>query len=354
MSTESGAGPLVIGGESVEPGSRRAIKLPVTTNLSGGEVALWVHVVRGAQPGPTLVLLGGMHGDEWFTIEPIRRLLELTDPATLRGTVIAVPFVNSQALGQHMRNMPDNTDSPDMNRLFPGPLTNTSDQIIAKLTKEVVSHATHLLDFHIGPWGSAFNDMLIGGDIKDPEIAAESERLALIFGCPIVRAAAVMTGFPGPRSSLGYGAGVLGVPTIGVEVGGSGFAPEVEERWRQRNVDGIQAVMGAIGMIDGAPDPRPEKQLVYRTAYRLNPSVGGLLQPKIGPDRLSTRVEAGELLGEVRSPYTLEVIEELRVSTPGILTYISRDYPVNPGDWAFGIAVSDGPDARWVTRSETA
>jgi uncharacterized protein len=351
MATESGAGGMVLGGESIAPGTRRIVRLPVTTSLNGGEVAVHVHVVRGARPGPTLTLLAGLHGDEWFAVESIGRVLAETNPAALRGTLLAVPFANGPALGQVSRNMPDETDSPDMNRIFPGPLKATSDQIVAALCREVLPHATHLLDFHIGPWGSSFQDILVGADIADAEVAAESERLALAFGTTMIRAANVMTGFPGPRSSIGYGAGVLKIPTLGVEVGGAGFGREIEAAWHQKNVDGVRAIMGALDMIDGAPDPRPERQLVYRTSHRVNPSVGGLLRPRLGPERLGSPVEKGTLLAEVISPYTLEVLEELHAPANGLLFYVARDYPVSPGDWAYGVASTDDPNARWVTRT---
>jgi predicted deacylase len=350
MSSESGAGELVIGGQATASGTRGTVRLPVTTSLSGGEIALWVHVVRGTRPGPVLVLLSGMHGDEWFAVETIQRILDDADPAALCGTILAVPFANSPALGQVARNMPDNTDSPDMNRIFPGPLNASSDQIVAVLCREVLPHATHLLDFHIGPWGCAFQDILIGADIADAGVSAESERLALLFGTTMIRAANVMTGFPGPRSSIGYGAGILGIPTLGVEVGGAGFGREVEDGWHRQNVEGVRAIMGGLDMIDGASDPRPERQLVYKTAYRVNPKRGGLLRPKLGPERLGTAVEKDTLLAEVISPYTLEVIEELRAPVNGLLFYVGRDYPVNPGDWAYGVASTDDPSARWVTR----
>jgi len=143
---------------------------------------------------------------------------------------------------------------------------------------------------------------------------------------------------------------VLGVPAIAVEVGGAGFGRVIEEGWHQQNIDGVRAIMGAVGMIDGAPDPRPARQLVYQTAYRVNPSVGGILRPLIGPGRLGLPVEKGTLMGEVISPYTLEVIEQLHAPVDGLIFYVARDYPVNPGDWAYGVASTDPATARWVTR----
>ena len=66
-----------------------------------------------------------------------------------------------------------------------------------------------------------------------------------------------------------------------------------------------------------------------------------------GGERLGEAITAGTLLGEVLSPYTNEVIEELRSPADGLLFYTARDYPVEPGGWAFGIADTQ-EGARWV------
>ncbi len=339
-----------MGGETIAAGARGVVPLHVTTALNGAPVRISAHVVHGRQPGPVVTLLSTVHGAEWFSVEPIRRVLQEADPETLRGTIVAVPVANPPALRQQMRNMPDGSDSPDLNRIFPGPLTWTSDQLAATLAEHVFAPATHLLDFHMGPWGSAFRDILVGDDFPDPAVTEESERLALAFGSPIIRRANLVTGFPGPKSSMGYAGGVLGIPTMGVEVGGVGFGPRIEDAWITATVDGIHAVLGALDMIDDAPDPRPARQLVYGRSHRVNPSVGGLLRSHFGGDDLGRAVEKGELLGEVHSPYTFELLEELRAPADGLLFYTARNYPVDPGDWAFGVADTDG--AEWIDNKD--
>src|SRR5215208_7201897 len=208
---------LTIGGERIQPGTRATVRVPITTGLNGAELGMWVHAVHGSQRGPVLALLSTLHGGEWFSIAVLRQVIQESDPASLRGTLLAVPVANPPALVLLTRNMPDESDSPDMNRIFPGPLTWTSDQLNATLTREVLARANVVLDFHVGPWGSAFHDILVGGDLPKPGMSNESERLALAFGSTIVRRANVVSGFPGPRSSIGYAGGVLGIPALGVE-----------------------------------------------------------------------------------------------------------------------------------------
>lgn len=342
------AAPLTVADRVIEPGSRRAVAVPVTTGLNGAQLRLWVHAVHGRRPGPTLALICTLHGGEWFSIPPLRQLVEETDPASLSGTLLVVPVANPPALGMQSRNTPDDADSPDMNRVFPGTHTWRSDQLAKALTETVLSRADALLDFHMGPWGSTFRDILVGGDYPDPDVVTRSEELALAFGSPIVRRADIVSHFPGPRSSIGYAGGVLGIPALGVEVGGAGFSPALEAGWKKATVDGTRAVMAKLGMIAQAPAVLPPRQLVYRTSHRVNPKNGGVLRSRFGGDKLATGVTAGTVLGEVVSPYTFEVIEELVAPVDGLLFYTARDHPLHPGSWAYGIAQTSGPDVRWI------
>jgi predicted deacylase len=337
---------FTLDGRSVSGGSRARFELPVTTGLNGAELALTVHVVHGTTPGPVLVLLSTLHGGEWFSIAPLRRLVSELEPSRLTGTVVVIPVANPPALARQTRDIPDETDSPDLNRIFPGRHTWTSDQIVARISADVLAHASCLLDFHMGPWGSTFRDILIGDDFA-PDVAAESERLALAFGSPIIRRASVVSGFPGPRSSIGYAGGVLGIPAMGVEVGGAGFGERLERTWEDLTVSGIRGVMTALGMLDEDPPPLPRRQLVYQTSHRVNPRTGGILRSRFAGDALATEVKADTLLGEIQSPYTGKVMEELRAPADGLLFYTARDYPIHPGGWAFGIAATDH-SSRWV------
>lgn len=341
-------GDLILGGRKVQPGERAAIRIPVTTGLNGAELALWVHVARGATDGPVVALLSTLHGGEWWSIPPLRAFMAALDPGLLRGTVITVPVGNPPALALQTRNIPDESDSPDLNRIFPGPLTWTSDQLAAAISREVLSHATVLMDFHMGPWGSAFRDVLVGADFPKPGLSDETERLALAFGSPIVRRANVVSGFPGPRSSIGYAGAVLGIPAMGVELGGAGFGPALETAWRSETIAGVTRVLAALGMVAEAPGSLPPRQLIYRKSHRVNPTKGGFLRSRFGGGSLGQEVERGTLLGEVVSPYTFEVIETLRSPARGLLFYVARDYPVHPGDWAFGIADIEDEGVRWV------
>jgi predicted deacylase len=80
----------------------------------------------------------------------------------------------------------------------------------------------------------------------------------------------------------------------------------------------------------------------------VNPRVGGILRSRFKGDQLGIEVAEDTLLGEVVSPYTGAVLEELRAPVDGLVYYVSRDYPIYPGGWAFGMADFDPSSSHWV------
>ncbi|TAJ20429.1 MAG: twin-arginine translocation signal domain-containing protein, partial [Dehalococcoidia bacterium] len=74
-------------------------------------------VTRGQKPGPTVFILGGVHGDEpgaRIAAEEIARWM----PAA--GTLIVLPRANELAIQADVRTLPE---LGDLNRLYPGNAT---------------------------------------------------------------------------------------------------------------------------------------------------------------------------------------------------------------------------------------
>ncbi len=337
----------------VPPVPGRALaSVRVTTRLDGSELRIPVHVVTGRRDGPTLTLVSTQHGAEWFSVEVVRRVITELVPERLRGRVIGVPVANPVALEQFTRLTPDESDEPDLNRVWPGGPTWITEQIAAALHKEVLSSTDYLMDFHPGPWGAALATVGYGADLPDSTVRQASLEMALAFGHPSLRALNVMGGFPGPRSIAGYAGSALKIPNIGPCLGGLGFAPEVERDWLEQNVRGVQNVLRHLGMLDGEPAGLPDRYFHFASrGRRVVPSVGGFLRAGRGPEALMTEVAKGTVLGAVTSPYTFEPLEDLVAPEDGVLFGVARDYQVRPGDWAYFLAESQHPGSAWLERS---
>ncbi|MDH5535239.1 MAG: hypothetical protein OEZ08_06665, partial [Betaproteobacteria bacterium] len=65
-------------------------RIEVTTMLNGAMLAIPLHVVTGAKPGPTFGIVTNTHGDEFLATIAIRQFLAELDTAKLKGRVAVV------------------------------------------------------------------------------------------------------------------------------------------------------------------------------------------------------------------------------------------------------------------------
>jgi predicted deacylase len=344
--TTSDATTLTIGGTTIEPGVRRDVVIPVLTDLDGSEIALHVHVVNGVRPGPRLAVVTVLHGGEWAAAEIGYSMLKRTDPSALAGALVVLPIANPIAFASGTRNIVDESDSPDLNRSFGGHEDWLADQLGRAVSDHILANVDAVIDFHSGLWGAAMGSVTCGRDYSDPRIAQLSYEMARAFGRRQVRRSDLATKFPGPKSMVGYAGQVCGIPGMISEIGGCGFGDEQEAQWLEENVAGVTGVMRHLGMLAGAPEVA-EEIVVFERVHRVNPTCGGMLEPIFPVSGLMRDIaEKGQLLGRVWSPYTLEVIEELRAPVRGLVDMVSRPYPVRPGDWAYLMVDLDSSGTR--------
>lgn len=338
---------IELGGTKVAGGSHQVVKLPVTIDLHGGEVAVFVHVFAGKEPGPTLLLTGIQHGDEFMELELFHRIVKKTDPQQLKGNLLVIPVCSPTALRSIERITQVSSDGPDLNRVYPGKFNWIPEQIAKVISSEVLPKADALIDFHYGIWGSGIGFMAHGNDYPDDAVTEKSRLMAHAFGHPIVNRGNFVGVFPGPGSMLGYAGAQLGIPGLAGEIGVAGFSWEIEDHWTKVNERGVRNVMIHMGILDGEME-LPERMLFFSKHHRIEPTHGGLLVPEREPEEMGREVKKGELLARVISPYTFEELQRLEAPSDGLLTLIARTYPVRPGDWAFGIADLSDPDSTWI------
>ena len=295
--------------------------IPVTTLASGFELFIPLHRLEGRASGPTLGLSAVVHGDEPLTNEIIRQVLLRVDPVQLRGTILAVPIVNTLAFESLTRHTP--IDVLDLNRNFPGaPGGWLSEQIAHVLGTRFVSQ----LDVHV--------DLHTGGVFPTVDyvyIFERSRELSRSFGSTFLFEPS--NPYPGTFS---IPARERGIPFFTAEVGGGSF---LDAHYIEHGVRGVMNVMKQLGMLDGQI-VRPQRQTVVTEMAVIRPRFGGMLHPEIGLDQLGKEVRGGTLLGRVLSPHTFETLEEIRA--PFDLGYMillrGGMMRVHPGDYGYMVA----------------
>ncbi|MGS4887109.1 N(2)-acetyl-L-2,4-diaminobutanoate deacetylase DoeB [Roseibium sp. MB-4] len=125
------------------------LRLPYSRDDSAwGSVMIPITVVRNGD-GPTALLTGGNHGDEYEGPIALQQLAATLKPKDIRGRVIIVPALNHPALLAGSRTSP--IDKGNLNRSFPGRPDGTVTQKIAHFVDTVlIPMADIVLDYHSG------------------------------------------------------------------------------------------------------------------------------------------------------------------------------------------------------------
>ena len=333
--------PFEIGTETVPPGARRLVVLPVSKLSNHTAINLPVHVLHGTRPGPTMFVSAAIHGDELNGVEIIRRVLRTLQPAAIAGTLLAIPVVNAYGFIGRSRYLPDRRD---LNRAFPGSAAGSLAARLAHLfLNEVVRRCQFGIDLHTAAVHR----------VNLPQIRADFSRrprcreLAEAFG------AQVCIESPERAGSLRRAARELGCDVLVYE-GGEGL--RFDEFAITAGVDGIANVMLKSGMLelpDGVELPATDgaRQPVFADAARwVRAPDGGIFRTL---RRIGHAVTEGETLGWVANPYE-DAETVIRSPRRGIVVGSTTLPVVNMGDALFHIAWSGEHGRRRPSRETEA
>lgn len=311
---------LDIAGESVAPGTRVEVELPVGRLPSGDRVRIPLEVLRGRRPGPTLWLSGAIHGDEIVGVEIIRRLLAELRPGALAGTVIAAPVVNVFGFVGESRYLPDRRD---LNRSFPGDGKGSMAARLAHLfMTEVVALCDLGIDLHAGS-DDRINLPQVRGNLDDPETL----RLARAFAAPVA-----IHNTP-QKGTLRQAALRRGKRVVLFEGGEPRrFSRDAVEEGAR----GCLRVLRAMEMIASAPEPERTTLLCRRTGW-VRANRAGIFHPDV---ELGARVNRRQVVGYLRDAYGRDELA-VRANRSGLVVGQTVNPLVHQGDALLHLAEVD-------------
>lgn len=326
-----------------EPG-RTFTRLKVTTVLSGGPVFLGLHVVTGKRSGPTLGMVGGIHGDETLPPMAFKRLLDRLDPMELAGRLLVIPVANPLALAVFNRQTPEQHGNTDLHTVFPGNREkgNLTHQIAVTLQENMLDHVDAFVDFHSGGSGGRLQNRSDFHDDLPHPVRDECLELCRVFGAPFVHANNLS------KTATSY-VNARGRPTCNAEVGGAFLGPGVTEEYLSAMTGGLENIMIRLGMLPARRLPRLPRQLLFSVKSRVevNPRVGGFLYSRFEkPSDLGCVVRAGTVLGEVVDLHTLKTRDVLKAPVDGYLFFSRYSGAVDAASKAFALAEESG--CQWL------
>ena len=286
------------------------------------DVTLPYIVVNGAQVGPSLCVLGGVHPLEYAGTEGVLKVANEVDPKTIKGTLFLLPVVNTD--GFHAKAAFNNPiDYVNQNRVYPGDPKGTMSRRVAHLVfNEFVSKSGYLIDSHGGDLTEDISKYVIIANTKDEKLKKTMIDMALCYDSFFIQTTNIVGSSKEAMTKYG-------IPCITPETG-TPFPVKVDDvNW---HYNGIMNVMKLIGMMEGTP--KLNRQPLDPEAQKVVAEHGGLWIQKIDA---GSHVKKGDILGEVVN-LVGETLEKLEAPCPGVI-YISRtSVTVNQGDVLVHIA----------------
>ncbi|ACA95761.1 MULTISPECIES: N(2)-acetyl-L-2,4-diaminobutanoate deacetylase DoeB [Burkholderia] len=224
------------------------LKLPYSRDDSAwGAIMIPVTVVKRGD-GPTVLLTGGNHGDEYEGPVALSKLAGSLKAADVTGRVIVVPFMNYPAFRAGCRTSP--IDAGNLNRSFPGrPDGTVTEKIADYFQRHLLPLATHVLDIHAGGRTLDFVPFAAIHVLENRDQEARCERAMRAFGAPYSMRMLELDSV-GLYDSAAEEAGKVFVST---ELGGGGTSTAASVAIAERGVYGFLAHAGVIAkdVIDG-------------------------------------------------------------------------------------------------------
>lgn len=198
------------------------------------------------EDGPTALLTGGNHGDEYEGPIALQSLAHDLRAEDITGRVIIVPYMNYPAFRVARRVSP--LDGLNMNRIFPGKPNGTVTEKIADFfLTELVPMADIVLDFHSGGRSLDFIPFATTHllEAKTQEAACIAAMDA--FGAPYSMTLREID----PAGMYDTAVEEAGKIFVSTELGGGGSATAKSVRIARR---GTENLLKHAGILAGAPD----------------------------------------------------------------------------------------------------
>ena len=313
------------------PGAHHgALRLPYSRDDSAwGSVMIPITVISGA-PGPTALLVGGNHGDEYEGPLALQHLAHALEAGEVTGRVIILPALNTPAVRTATRTSP--IDRGNLNRSFPGRPDGTVTQKIAHyVATELVPRADIVLDYHSGGRTLDFLPFAAAHVLDDADQQARCVAAMEAFNAPwsmIMREIDAV----GMFDTEVEGQGKVFVTT---ELGGGGTATAASVAIARK---GAHNLLRHAGILDGAPEIAPSTRLEMLDDGFVFAEDGGLVEPMID---LGGTVAAGAPLARIW-PMDRSGAAPITLTAPRDGLLVARHFPglVQRGDCLAVIAVA--------------
>ena len=311
---------LIILGESIGLGEGKTIDFSIAKLYTSTKVDIPVIVERASIPGPVVLLMAGIHGDEINGVEVVRQVIAKKINKPKKGTIICIPILNIFGFLNAERTFPDGRD---LNRVFPGTKSGSlASRVAYHLTKQILPHVDYCLDFHTGG-ASRFNAPQVRIKPKDGNLLA----LAKVFKAPFIVVSPIID------KSFRKTCSNLNIPILLFE---GGKSLDSNKHIVKHGVDGVMRFLNYLEMLDiqfNSSTNAPEPVVIEKSKW-IRAQKSGLLHVKIDCNKF---VKKDEFLATITDPYGKL---RFKVHSPyeGYIINVNHAPIVHQGDAIFHIS----------------
>ena len=225
------------------------LRLPHSRDDSAwGSVMIPICVIANGE-GPTALLTGANHGDEYEGPAALFELARTLDPGEVSGRIIIVPALNYPAFRAGTRTSP--IDRGNLNRSFPGrPDGGVTEKIADYVTRHLIPLADIVLDFHSGGKTLDFLPYAAAHELPDKDQEARCFEAVAAFAAPYSMKMLEIDAV----GMLDTTVEEMGKVFVTTELGGAGTATARSIEIARK---GSLNLLRHAGILKGKPEPRP-------------------------------------------------------------------------------------------------
>jgi predicted deacylase len=291
-------------------------------DLPGVSSRIPLFLLNGRADGPMTVILGGVHGCEYTSIDAAIQLVDRFKQLEALGRVAIVPVVSMDAYSARSLYVHP-TDRKNLNRICPGNEHGTETERLAfQLFQTFLRPCDILIDLHGGDMCESLVPHIYWYQTPDPVLNEKARRFAQYFGIPYIYRSRAL----GSVYQSAAGAGNISVLA---EAGQHGI---LYPALATMLLDGCLNALRSVGVLPGTPF-EPSGQVDIEKSWWPESDQFGAWYPAV---KAGDRVQAGQKMGEIRDLFG-NPLKEYFAEGAGVVLMCMTSLAINPGETLFAI-----------------
>ena len=301
---------MVINGVKIRAGQSLNIDIAIARLPTHTLIDLPVFIKRSKEDGPTVLISGGIHGDEINGIVAVKKMMEEDALDLLKGSLIFVPLVNVYGFLSNSRTFPDGRD---LNRSFPGSKKGSlASQIAYILMNDIIPMIDYGVDFHTG--GRMLSNFpQVRVDFKDKKglELAKAFSTHYILNSPHIDKSFRKEAFKKRKHILVYE---------------GGESMRLDEYAVEEAVNGTKRMLAHLGMIESGL--LPKDTIILEESSWVRAKTSGIFTYNV---KLGDEVKKGQILARINDPYG-RIKVPVKATQNGHVIGLNNNPVINSGD----------------------